>query len=551
MKLRARELCDISDQLFKKKEPFDTLLQEIAENFYPERADFRTSRHLGYEFASNLMTGAPVMMRRDLANQFNAMLRPRGKEWFSLAAMDERLGEQRTTQDWMRMASGVQRRAMYDINACFVRATKEGDNDFAAFGQAVITVEVDRASTTLLYRCWHLRDMAWAEDDRGRINDIHRKAKQTARDLVRRYGEKVPQKIRECMTKEPHREFDCRHIVVPYDEYEAADEKKRRSNRAKYMSLYVLRDEETVLKEEPVVDHAYVIPRWQTVSGYQYAHSPCTVIALPDARLLQRINYTLIEAGEKATNPPMIGVQEAIRSDIAMYAGGFTAVDAEYDERLGEVLRPLNMDKSGLQFGAEMADKREALIKEAFFLNQISLPAFDGAAMTATEIRARTQEYVRAALPLFEPMETEYNGAICDKTFHLLLNEGTFGEPETWPKELRGEDAMKWQFDSPITDAAGKEDAHSFQEAAQLLALAAGIDPSLKNDWDIKEHFRRGMRAIKAPLVDQEQADEAKQGESEMAGIAQMMGMIEQGAGAAAKVGEAGQSLAAMEGLAA
>ncbi len=38
------------------------------------------------------------------------------------------------------------------VAAQFVRATKEGDHDFAAFGQAVIYVDRNRAGDTLLYR---------------------------------------------------------------------------------------------------------------------------------------------------------------------------------------------------------------------------------------------------------------------------------------------------------------------------------------------------------------------------------------------------------------
>jgi hypothetical protein len=45
------------------------------------------------------------------------------------------------------------------------------------------------------------------------------------------------------------------------------------------------------------------------------------------------MTLTLLEAGEKFTNPPMIAVQEAIRSDVAIYAGGITWVDKDYDER--------------------------------------------------------------------------------------------------------------------------------------------------------------------------------------------------------------------------
>jgi hypothetical protein len=314
------------------------------------------------------------------------------------------------------------------------------------------------------------------------------------------------------------------------------------------MSLLVLKDDEVVLNETPLADHPYIIPRWQTVSGSQYAHSPATVIALPDARLLQRITYTLLEAGEKATNPPMLAVQEAIRSDIALYAGGITWADAEYDERLGEVLRPLTMDKSGLSFGADMADRHIEMIKKAFFLDQINLPSFDGKAMTATEVRVRTEEYIRAALPLFEPLEQEYNAAACEKSFNILIQHGAFGAPADWPEEVRGLQ-LKWQFDSPLADAANKEDAFSFKEAADLLAIASAIDPSLVKEYDARDAFRKALRAIKAPVMDKAEAEEAAGQAQEMQAMQQVMGMVGQGAQTAEQVGKAGQAIAGINGV--
>jgi hypothetical protein len=427
-----------------------------------------------------------------------------------------------------------------------VRATKEGDNDFAAFGQAVLTVELDPLENRLLYRCWHLRDVAWIENDRGQIDCIHRKWKITARDMVRRFGDKAPPEVRECVGKEPNKEIDCRHVVLPADEYESVEGKKRR-DKQKFVSLIVDRENDAILREEFLEEHPYVIPRWQTVSGSQYAHSPATVVGLSDARLLQRITWTLLEAGEKATNPPMLAVQEAIRSDISLYAGGITWADAEYDERLGEVLRPLNMDPRGLNFGMEMAQKHEEMIKAAFYLNQVNLPPV-GDAMTATEVQARMQEYVRAALPLFEPMETEYNGALCEKTFNIMLRANAFGPARSWPEELSGAD-MKWQFDSPLTSANKRADAVKFRETAELLAIAAQVDPSLKEEVDMRAAFRDALIGVGAPaswMRSDEEAQEAAAAMQEAAGLQQVMGMVGQGAGVAEQVGKAGQALGGM-----
>lgn len=546
MNPRARELAEIGDRLFSNRLPVMNLWQEIAMNFYPERADFTSARSLGEEFASHLMSGAPVLARRDLAAQFQGMLRPRGKQWFSLVPEDDRLADDPGIRRWSEAATGMMRRAMYDTRSQFVRATKEGDNDFAAFGQAVLTVELDLDTNRLLYRCWHLRDVAWSENDRGEIDCVHRKWKISARDMLRRYPDKADAKVREAAQKDPHKEIECRHVVVPADGYEVGGARKRKG--ARFASVLIDRENETILREEYLPDdHPYILPRWQTVSGSQYAHSPATVIGLPDARLLQRITWTLLEAGEKATNPPMLAVQEALRSDVSLYAGGITWADAEYDERLGEILRPLTMDPRGLSFGMEMLTRQEEMIKAAFYLNQVNLPPV-GDAMTATEVQARMQEYIRAALPLFEPMETEYNGALCEKTFQIMLRANAFGPASGWPQEMAGLD-MKWQFDSPLTAANKRQDAVTFQEAAQLLALGASIEPSLKSSLDIRTAFRDALYGV-GVKADWMRSDEEQQAmaerDAQAAQVQELLASVGQGAQVAEQVGRAGQSLAGL-----
>jgi len=544
LKLRVRDICEIGDRLFSQRLSLSGFWQEVAENFYPERADFTVRRALGTEFASGIMTGAPVLTRRELADQIAAMIRPRGKKWFGLAPQDEAIGEKQAVKDWIDQKCTVMSRAMDDPDARFKRAAKETDNDYVTFGQGVMTIELDEVNNSLLYRNWHLRDVAWSENDRLVIDTIHRNWKIQCRDMIKRYPKSVDQKVITACKTEPFKEIDCRHVIIPYDEYDYTppNGKKPREGQWKYMSILVDRENEKILSETPIKDHPYIIPRWQTVSGSQYGHSPATVIALPDARLLQRITFTLIEAGEKATNPPMLAVQEALRSDISLLAGGVTWVDAAYDERLGEVLRPISQDKSGLNFGADLAGRHEEMIRAAFYLNKIMLPAYDGAAMTATEVRTRTEEYIRSALPLFEPIEAEYSGQLCEKTFNILMDNGAFGPAQNVPDELRGAD-LKWVFKSPLTDAVDREDALSFQETAQLLSMAVQIDPSLKADYDVRKHFRKAMKGLGAPMIDEEQADEAIAQAQQMAQLQQTAGMVGQGAGVAEQVGKAIQSL--------
>lgn len=547
MKQRVQDLLKAGDKLFEKRRPIMSYWQELADQFYPERADFTAKRYLGEEFGSWLMSGFPAMCRRDLANQFAAMLRPRGKQWFELSVGDEKLDEDIGVQKWLEYAAKVMFKAMYDRAARFTRATNEGDHDFAAFGQAVLTVEKNAAGDGLLYRCWHLRDVAWCENAEGEIDDVHRCHKWSARQLVQMFPKTVSSQVGNALKNDPYREFECRHVVMPADEYDYYDATaKRRGKRQPLISIYVDKENDTVLEEVPVPESPYVLPRWQTVSGSQYAHSPATVIALPDARLLQQITLTLLEAGEKAVNPPLVATDGTIvRDDVQIFPGGITYIDREYDERLGEALRPLETGaKGGLAFGEKITERYEALIKEAFYLNKINLPA-PGNDMTAYEARQRVQEYIRTALPLFEPMEMEYNGALCEKTFNVMMRAGAFGPIDNMPREIAGRE-VEFKFQSPLQDATEREKVVAFQEAAQLLATAAQIDPMAPMEIDIRTAFRDAVRGANVPagwMVEDKKALEMRAAAEQAQARAKMAQDIAQGAAVAHGVGQAATSL--------
>lgn len=524
------------DQLFEKRGPLLSLWQEIADNFYPERADFTTCRNIGEEMAANLTTSYPIIARRDLGNSFGAMLRPTAKEWFHLRT--NRPDKETTiSKQWLEWASKLTKNVMYDRRAGFARATKEGDHDFAAFGQAAISVEMNPDRSGVLYRCWHLRDVAWSEDVTGKVSTVHRKWKPTVADLCSLFPKTVHSKVREKLAKTPYDEVNVRHCVMPSKAYAAMTGEKEFNQP--FTSCFIDIDHDHVLECVGSWTAAYAIPRWSTVSGSQYAHSPAVVAGLPDARLIQQVSCVLLEAGEKAVSPPMVAVQEAIRGDVSVYAGGITWVDAEYDERLGEVLRPMTHDKSGLNFGMELMQDLRSQLADAFFLSKLNLPPQGGPDMTAYEVGQRVQEFIRNALPLFEPMEADYNGQLCEMTFELVLRN-TPEVRQSIPKELAGME-LDFTFESPLREAVEKIKVGQYLEASQVLATAIQLDPSVANIIDNKKASRDVLTAVVpvAWLRTEAEVDRMAEEQAAQQQSAQLLQMMQQGADVAATISKA------------
>lgn len=530
-----KALIDQGDQLFGKRSSLLSLWQEIADNFYPERADFTTVRNIGDELARNLMSSYPVLARRDMGNAFGAMLRPSQKEWFS-PSTDRPDKEDTEAKQWLEWAGQFQRRAMYDRISQFTRATKEGDHDFAAFGQTVLSVELNRERNGLLYRCWHLRDCAWVENAEGVIDTLHRKWKPDCRTLCSLFPN-VHEKVRGKLEKEPYTEVNVRHVVLPAAEYAALPGGKQ--FKQPYVSCWIDVDHNHMMECVGSRTPIYVVPRWQTVSGSQYAHSPAVAAALPDARLLQSVALVLLEAGEKAVNPPVIAVKDAIRSDIAMYAGGVVWADAAYDERLGEVLRPMNVDKSGLAFGMDMLQDLRTQLSDAFYLSKLNLPPVGAPGMTAYEVGQRVQEFIRNTLPLFEPMEMDYNGQLCDITFTTLL----YASPEmrkSIPRSIAGAD-VRFTFQSPLREAIEKIKVGQYLESSQILANAIQLDPSAQHLLDGKKATRDVLEAVVPAkwLRTEVEVDELTAADAAQQQTEQLLAMMQGGATVAKTISEA------------
>ena len=541
MDARLKDLDQQGNTLFAKKMPVLTLWQDLAENFYVERADFTTLRSLSDSFADNLTTSYPLIARRDLGNMFSAMLRPTDKQWFYLKPMHN-FQEDNEALRWMEFATQVQTRAMYDPDANFVRSTKEGDHDFAAFGQCVISIELNLRKNALLYRTWHLRDVAWCEGVEGKIDTIYRNFNITAKNQIRLFPKTVHEKVRKMAEKEPYTEIKCRHVVVPSDMYTGA-----KKYNTPFVSIYYDCENGNILEEVGQHTLGYVIPRWQTVPGSQYAYSPAAIAGLADARLIQAMTLTLLEAGEKAVNPPLLAVQEAIRSDVSIFAGGITWVDGEYDGKLEEVLRPLSQDTSGLPLGVEMQRDIRASIAEAFFLYKINLPP-PTKEMTAFETGQRVSEYVRQALPLFEPMENEYNGAICEMTFDILFRAGAFGPPDSIPQSLRGAN-MNFKFESPLSAARESQQAQKFVETKNLLLEAAQLDPNAIKMIDVTAALRDALKSVSPSkwVRTEEEMTKIQEADAQQQQVAQTMAGVGGAAQVAEQAGKAGKAIAEAE----
>lgn len=512
----AVELIKRGDARFAKRTNLDSLRHEIALNFAPHLAEWTSPLQWGDDYASHLIDGTPLLMARDFIGQIGSMLRPSGKQWFWHRTAVDDLNNERENREYLDWRSAQMMRIMTDGVTGFHRATKVADEFFGLFGDAVLSVDKDDYQESLRISAWHTKDCVWAIGAENKPDVMTRREAMAARNIKSRFrqkSDKIHEKIHEACEKDGDQPFDIRHEVIPADEYEPYIKKMgKAARRDGWYSVWVDASNKCIIRESWQKTFKYVVPRWVTLPGNPYAISPATIIALPDARLIQQQALAILEAAEKQINPPLIATYDTIRGDVSLRGGDITWVDRDYDARNGAPLQPLELGKN-FQLGVDSLLRTEAQITKAFFLDVLRMPDTRNSKSTL-EVQHKIEEYIRAALPLFAPMQAEYNDPLLFEVDAMIEMMGGYaGRPK--PQGLKKEQFV-FGWDNPLTEMLERAKAQRSAELGQIaqawvaLEAAAAQSPALKQ-VDTVKGFRESAIAIGVSswLLDEMDAEEA------------------------------------------
>ena len=549
---RAKEIIDLGDHLFTKKMPLNNLHQEIAWQFCPDLAEFTRPLQLGEDWCSDRMDSFPEQASRELCNQLGAMLRPSGSPWFKHSTGDDEMDADEGNAQFLEYLDRTQRREFYKRNTNFVAATKEADRFYVNFGQAVISIEEAPVTRDHLYfRNHHLKDCVWLDNQLGNVDHLHRKQKMSARAMKRMFREdKLHETVLRAAQKEPNKEFEIRFVTMPTDEYNdflapVNDGKSvaRKPGKVFPFTLCV-HDVENCLtiKEGGLVTFNYCVPRWMRMTGSQYAFSPATMAALADGRMAQMLAQILLESGEKAIDPPMIGKQDIVIGDPTLAAGGISWVDVDHDEDLKHALDVVKID-ADMRVGFQMRQDLREMISKGFYLDKLNLPDAGGKEMTAFEVARRLEEHVRNLLPIFEPVQVQYNSPMLDIGFDLLVNMKKI-DFSRMPQAM-SEIETGYQFITPIQQAEASLLVEAFMQTANVLATGAQLgvtSPPIHADIALRDAIRGvgGPASWRKTVEEQQQDLEQAAQQQQIQDTAQQVGGAAQ---VAEQVGKAGQSL--------
>lgn len=497
---------------FSRHEGMNRLNQAIAEYFYPERADFTSNSTPGDERYYDIFDEEPMLLRRNLANQIGALIRPRGREWFKCKAYPAHLNKTDPVRIWCEQTTKITREVIYSSNSNFSQAMTESDNDYVAFGVAIVTHTYNHDRSGLIFNCLHPRDCAWFKNVDGVVDEFYEKLKHSLQQLDE-MGFELPKDLKRDLEKEPHKEVEVLRCTYPARLW--GGETKQLPREAKYVVMYVVPAYNEELKPKGEIQpyfrtFPYWVREWMTVSGEPQGRSPCTSVALATARGLNQTALSIIEGLEKLVAPPLIAPDDGIAGEVQIRANGVTFYDPtlEYGGRSPIEALPVGRP----DFGMAYADDRKQYLARAFLQNIINFPGVTKE-MTAYEAGRLWEQYMRDAAPIFEPLEAD-NGRLMEPVFERIYDSmgptksGAYPPP---PEELWNAE-VKFEFETPLSAAYARIEFEKAVEASQYIAARVQINPGVIDLVDHDAMDRAALQAIvpQAWILNTDDVDNAR-----------------------------------------
>lgn len=521
------------EKLSEDKGRWHTHWDDLARVMLPRRIGFAQTTVEGDRRTEDNYDSTPMQAARGLANAIGGMLRPEGLPEVQMKAEDDEISETEEAKDWMAQAEETLKAAFNNPKARFRQSSGETDQDLVVFGTAAMFVGESRLKNSLLFQSLHLKDATVFFDEEGSAAGMFRKRRMPLRHLESQFGaERLSEKTREKLQKDPDQKIDILHAVVPR---ENGDPEALRAKRLPMGDHWIEIDAKHELSEGGFHEFPFVVPRWDTSSGEDYGRSP-GMIALPDSDTLQAMGETILIAGQRAADPPLAVPNDGTFDAINTFPGGLAYYDIETATALrGNPFFPIESG-TNLPISRDMQLDTREQVWAAFFRNVLNLPT-SGPQMTATEVIQRKEEFMREIGPVFGRLETDYTAPMVERAFMIMLRAGAFGPI---PEVLQGQN-VRFEYDSPVIrirkqiDAAAARlwvqeridiatstqrpeilDLVNFDEESRFSADALGIPKDIINSEDaveaIREARQEAAEAAQAQAEAQARLEAAKVG---------------------------------------
>ena len=467
----ADKIIQKTDELKSGRINFERLWQEVSELVLPRKADFTVVQPVGGKRGRKLFETTAVNAAEILAAGLHGLMTNPAGKWFSLSVPEYKSSP--AVKEWLSEAEQTIADEIVRPHAGFATNIHEVYLDLSVLGTAGLYVGWDEAKDSLLFQSRFLGELFLEENAAGQVSHVYRIFKMSLENIIRTWGKSAVSENMAALFESgtvQQREYEIVHAVFPNEVFVKGDVFQK-----PVCSVYVLKDEKTVLFSGGFEEMPLFVARWSKACAEVYGRSPA-ISVLPDIKMLQEMMKETIIAAQLANRPPLLVRDDDQFSPAATVPGGIIRYTGEVPKTF------VSGANSGV--GLEIMNEIRNRIRTAFYNDR--LMSMENIQMTATEVLQRTEEKMRLMGPVFGRLQTELLGPMMNRIFGLLIRHGKL----ILPQELSFDD-VRVEYVSPMSLAQKNLQAGAVMRTLELSGKLLEIQPEAADVFNAQEAIRK------------------------------------------------------------
>jgi hypothetical protein len=418
-----------------------------------------------------------------LASALHSYLSNPAERWFELQVEGEGKLEH-DALDWLDEVSELiyssYRRADVGLNM----ALHECYMDIGSFGTLCLFQGWSNKTGDLTFSSKPLQTAYFLEDNEGRVDTVMFEVTWTIRQCIQEFGQMLPPKLMEYGKKDQDRPVQMAHFAFPRTDRLP---RKLDARNKRVASVWICLTTKELVGESGYDTLPYHVARWVKLSGEAYGRGPAKK-CLADVKMLNAMERTLLKAGQKQVDPPLVLGHEGFMLPIRTSPGSL--IFKEEEERKIEALR----FEGNLPWGEDKAAQKRAFIEKCFYADWIRMEK-ENVEMTAYEVADRRDEKLRLLAPIFGRITSELHGPMVARSYFLLNEHGRIPQA---PPSLEGR-RLKVGYISPAAVAQLGARANQMSRLINDLTPVAQIRPDVMDALDLDEVAQEMAKARRVP----------------------------------------------------
>ena len=514
---RADEIIREHEQMVSARGVWEEHWREIAERVLPRQNYFAaTDKTEGEKRTEKVFDATAGLALERFAAAMESMLTPRTQRWHKLKVTTPGLSDDPEIQAYLDEVTEILFQVRYSPKSNFASQAHENYMSLGAFGSGALLID-DIVGVGIRYKSIHLSEIYFAENHAGVIDKVNRKFEFTARQAAQRWGyDKVPEKVRTALEKNPEQKFEFIHCVKPNMD--------RMAGRKDYMgmpfsSYYVSTDTREILSASGYQSFPYAVSRYVTAPKEVYGRSPAMTV-LPDIKMINEMSKTVMRAAHKIVDPPLLLQEDGVLQAFNTRPGALNY--GGVNERGEQMVRPLETG-ARVDIGMDMMEQRRKVINDAFLITLFQI-LVEAPNMTATEAMLRAQEKGALLAPTMGRQQSEMLGPMIERELDILARAGILPAMPEALAEMGGE--IEIEYVSPLNRAQRAEEGVAILRTLEAVAPLAQIDPSVIMIFKPEEIARELSEINGVPakiLRTKEEIDSMKQAQAEESQAQQLL----------------------------